>query len=724
MGTKHQCSAKGIGLTLAAILAATLAWAPTSAFAEIGEVTGMDHWYLQEEEGGPADTSVDVLAVTGAEGDHIWVDVTKNGAPIAKRLMYTLESTETDANGDFVGVLSLDIDDFSPSDTYTISAYADHDAADSDALYTGTVSPVLGVFDDGSKTETVIIALRTMGDSDSGREFKVPEVLTRDGVAYKHDGEVDGNYRYVIADDFPAEVEGKIKYVELSSNAQLKEDSFTITKDEGSKLVPVDNIVEANGKYYRTLQLTGEVMAKYPGQTEFTVTCVELDGNWGENAKPYVANFRYVDADAYDAANPDAAENLRDTDAALNGLLDKLIVTKDYTYTPPAYIYIKNGDVVEYWQLVADGGNATLDANGGIALSPTKDATDQTIDIAYKKMNETSDAAWVVILVDATKGVNEAGRIIDQKTFHVPSGKFETYVVEEEKEVDGQTLVVVPGTGGSYTYTYDSNDLVHRTVIYYGRKGEAITDSYDVTVNFVNIANNQVLKSETATITPDYVTQRKYLTVGLDESFVSGGNTYVRLNGQAAQIDHNYFNYDVVGGKKQKVYTVWYRDVKDDLHDTTTITTYTTVYDDVFVDRGITTVTNLGTTTVAGGTGTGTAAGGTGTAAGTGATGGTATLTDNGGLTGITTGGGTTTLVRDDGTSVTGERIDEGENPLAAPTTQGEGTEGTNTPEPGKTAGMSGLPALIIGAIAAIGAALAVYILLVKNKEQGGDSDE
>ena len=683
----------------------------------------MDHWYLQEEEGDPADTSVDVLAVTGAEGDHIWVDVTKNGAPIAKRLMCTLESTETDANGDFVGVLSLDIDDFSPSDTYTISAYADHDAADSDALYTGTVSPVLGVFDDGSKAETVIIALRTMGGSDSGREFKVPEVLTRDGVAYKHDGEVDGNYRYVIADDFPAEVEGKIKYVELSSNAQLKEDSFTITKDEGSKLVPVDNIVEANGKYYRTLQLTGEVMAKYPGQTEFTVTCVELDGNWGENVKPYVANFRYVDADAYDAANPDAAENLRDTDAALNGLLDKLIVTKDYTYTPPAYIYIKNGDVVEYWQLVADGGNATLDANGGIALSPTKDATDQTIDIAYKKMDETYDAVWVITCVDATKGINEAGRVISQETRTVPSGGHDEYTVQQS--LNG--LVPVPGTDATYTYDYDSNDLIHRTTIYYGVEGENPTDSYNVTVRFVNIANNQVLRTTSEVITPDYVTQRRYLSVPLDESFVSGGNTYVRLNGQAAQIDHNYFNYDVVNGTKQKTYTVWYRDVNDDLHDTTTITTYTTVYDDVFVDRGITTVTNLGTTTVAGGTGTGTAAGGTGTAAGTGATGGTATLTDNGGLTGITTGGGTTTLVRDDGTSVTGERIDEGENPLAAPTTQGEGTEGTegtNTPEPGKTAGMSGLPAIIIGAIAAIGAALAVYILLIKNKEQGGDLDE
>ena len=691
-----------------------LVWAPTPALAEVGDVTGMDHWYL-DKEADPSDPSIDVLAVTGAEGDHIWVDVAKNGTPIAKRLVYELNSTEADANGEFVGVLSLDIDDFKPEDTYTISAYADHDAPDDAALYTGTVKPVLARFGD----KTVIAALRTVGESDADRPFELPKTVNYDGSAWNLTGTgEDGVATYELAENLPTQIEGKVKYLKLDDNSSLKEETFTITADEGSKLIPVDNVIEANGTYYRTLQLTGEVTAKYPGQTEFTIMCVELDGNWGENAKPYVANFRYVDATTYNEASPESSANLRDTDAALNGLLDKLIVTKDYAYTPPAYIYIKNGDTVEYWQLVTDAGNATYDSNGAVNLAPTKDGADQTIDIAYKKMDETYDAVWVITCVDATKGVNEAARVISQETRTVPSGGHDEYTVQQS--LNG--LVPVPGTDATYTYNYDSNDLIHRTTIYYGVEGENPTDSYNVTVRFVNIANNQVLKTTSEVITPDYVTQRKYLSVPLDESFVSGGNTYVRLNGQAAQIDHNYFNYDVVNGTKQKTYTVWYRDVNDDLHDTTTITTYTTVYDDVFVDRGITTVTNLGTTTVAGGTAAGGAAAG-GAAAGGAATGGTATLTDNGGLTGITTGGGTTTLVRDDGTGVTTERIEEEANPLAAPT-QGEGTEGTSTAQPAQSAGMSGLAALIIGAIAAIGAALAVYILLVKNKDQGGDANE
>ena len=717
-GVKMNCTLRSCksaaGLALAGLLAAMLVWAPTPALAEVGDVTGMDHWYL-DKEADPSDPSIDVLAVTGAEGDHIWVDVAKNGTPIAKRLVYELNSTEADANGEFVGVLSLDIDDFKPEDTYTISAYADHDAPDDAALYTGTVKPVLARFGD----KTVIAALRTVGESDADRPFELPKTVNYDGSAWNLTGTgEDGVATYELAENLPTQIEGKVKYLKLDDNSSLKEETFTITADEGSKLIPVDNVIEANGTYYRTLQLTGEVTAKYPGQTEFTIMCVELDGNWGENAKPYVANFRYVDATTYNEASPESSANLRDTDAALNGLLDKLIVTKDYAYTPPAYIYIKNGDTVEYWQLVTDAGNATYDSNGAVNLAPTKDGADQTIDIAYKKMDETYDAVWVITCVDATKGVNEAARVISQETRTVPSGGHDEYTVQQS--LNG--LVPVPGTDATYTYNYDSNDLIHRTTIYYGVEGENPTDSYNVTVRFVNIANNQVLKTTSEVITPDYVTQRKYLSVPLDESFVSGGNTYVRLNGQAAQIDHNYFNYDVVNGTKQKTYTVWYRDVNDDLHDTTTITTYTTVYDDVFVDRGITTVTNLGTTTVAGGTAAGGAAAG-GAAAGGAATGGTATLTDNGGLTGITTGGGTTTLVRDDGTGVTTERIEEEANPLAAPT-QGEGTEGTSTAQPAQSAGMSGLAALIIGAIAAIGAALAVYILLVKNKDQGGDANE
>ena len=718
MKKNHRLMKHATGFA-AALLAAALAWAPIPALAEIGTIAGVDDWTSIVQGDEADDTSVDVLAVTGTEGDRVWVDVALNGNLVAEKLMYELvPSTEdSDAEGNFVGIMSLDISNYDPSDVYTISAYLGHD--DTTPRYTGTVKPVVAMFCKASQDTTgptALLATRTLSDGED-RSFTAPQAVEYDGTTYKLDKQLeDGTYRYVLNSSIPDEVEGKIKYCKLSDGSVLKEDTFTITKDEGSKLVPVDNIVESGGTYYRTIQLTGDVTAKYPGVTEFSIMCVELTGDWGDDGAPYVANFRYVDA-----ANPSSGD-LRESDSLISALLDKLIVTRDYTYTPPAYIYIKNGDAVECWALVTDSSQpASLIDGKYLELQPGTSTDPQTIDIAYKKMDETYDAVWTVTLVDATKGTNETGRIMGQQTFYVPSGESKEYKVEKEKN----GLVAVPGTEDTYKYTYSTDNLIANTFIYYGEEGEEITDSYDVTINYVNIANNALLKTRTEVITPDYVNNRRFLSVPLDESFVSGGNTYVRLNGQAASIDHNYFNYDVVGGKKQKVYTVWYRDVNDDLHDTTTITTFNTVYDDVFVDRGVTTVTNLGTTT------TGTAAAGTaaGTAAGAaGGTAGTATLTNEGGLNAITT-GGQTTLVRDDGTTVTGERIEDENNPLAAPTPQGDGTEGQNGTEPNNginTGKIAGMPmGILVGLVAGIAAALAAFLLVNRKKddEEGGANE-
>ena len=701
----------------AALIAALLAFAPVPAYAEIDSVSGMDHWYLTSEAQDPSadDESIDVLAVTGAEGDRVWVDVTKNGDTIAKRLMYQLKDAEVDANGLFVGVMSLDIQSFAPEDVYTISVYKDRNA--DAAVYTGTVKPVVAVFDNNGATEKVVIALRTLAD-DENREFTIPELLEYKGETYEYDGEDAGVHQYKVKGSaLPDSIEGKVSFYELGgSTTPLKVNTFTITKEEGSKLVPVDNIIEANGKYYRTLQLTGDVTAKYPGVTEFSVMCVELSNTWGDNNKPFVASFRYVDADNYDASDPSAASNLKDADSALAQLIDKLIVTKDYSYTPPSYIYIKNGDVVEYWALVTDGDQpASLDENNAIVLSPTVDSTDQSIDIAYRKMDETFDAVWTVTCVDATKGANEPGRILDRQVFTVPQGETKTYTVEEKNG-----LIPVPGTEDSYTYTYDVKNLIANTTIYYGVKGEDPVDNYDVTVRYVNIANNETLRSDTYTITPDYVMNRTYLTIALDDSFVQGGNNYVRLSGQASSIDHNYYNYDVVNGSKQKVYTIWFRDVNDDLHDNTTVTIYTTVYDEVFVDRGVTsttvTTTEGTTTAAAGAAAAGAAAAGAEGAAAAAATPGEATLNAEGGLNAITTEGGESTLVRDDGTGVTTERIEDENTPLAGPDNGENGTAATGASAISSNVMTIAQVAAVV--LAMLGALLAYFLLRKRDKDE------
>ena len=70
MNRKQRSLKSAAGIVSASLLAATLAFAPTPALAEVGEVTGMDHWYL-DGAGDPSGTSVDVLAVTGEQGDQV-----------------------------------------------------------------------------------------------------------------------------------------------------------------------------------------------------------------------------------------------------------------------------------------------------------------------------------------------------------------------------------------------------------------------------------------------------------------------------------------------------------------------------------------------------------------------------------------------------------------------------------------------------------------------------
>lgn len=742
-GTKmsgHQPSWKRASGTAAALLALSLAWAPAPAQAEISNVSGVDYWYLsggdeavkvpeegegQQEQAAPSN-DIDVLSVTGNEGDMVYFDVLKGDEVVASHLAYELQGAQQDANGDYVGILSMDIDSFDPASAYTVRVYSDR--SETNALYEGQITPVYGLFckDANDAGEQALIMLRTLASGED-RPFTMPEVLKYQGGAYQKNGEVDGVTRYVLSDSIPQQITGHVTYYALGdSKTQLKQDEFTITKDDPSQMVHIDTLFEANGAYYRALNLTDYVTAKYPGVTEFSIMCVPVTGDWGDEAAPYEAQFRYVDAATYDASRPEDAENLRDRDSSLSGLLDKLVVNKDYTYTPPAYIYIKDGETIEAWELDKD--QAQLQ-DGSIVLAPEKDAADKTIDIAYKRV-PAEDAKWHARFIDAdTKQLIDVSQVEGLGANPVTLGLDETLQAPGRITVAGKTMIRVPGSQETYSYNADESAVPVVNIYYYDQanEGEAYTDSYDVTVNYVNIANGARLRTETYPITPDFITQRRYQEITPAESFAQGGVSYVRINGQSAVIRHGYFDYDTAAdGGKAKTYTVYYRDVNDDLHAQTTITTVTTVYDTVVTDLG---TTDLGTTVVAGGgtttTGTATLTGGTGTgtAAGT-ATGGTATLTDNGGINVIST-GNESTIVRDDGTSVTTERIEEDANPLAAPTDgQGEDatqTDGTTNPV-SETFFGAPIGAVLGGAGAAVAAALAY--LFLKGKKDEEDADE
>lgn len=130
-------------------------------------------------------------------------------------------------------------------------------------------------------------------------------------------------------------------------------------------------------------------------------------------------------------------------------------------------------------------------------------------------------------------------------------------------DVDGTPYV--PWSGNTEPITYIWADLAQGIdllqYVYYVPQGYTPEATYDVTVQYVNIANNAVLRTDTYAISPEL---SGYMTLMGEERFTTGGNEYVRLAGQEQGIRHGYYS-------PARLYTVYYRDVNDVINADTVI---------------------------------------------------------------------------------------------------------------------------------------------------------
>lgn len=712
----------------AALVAGVLVWAPITAIAEVksGDVHGVDYWYnttsTQAEDAETGDATVgqyedgkysaDVLTVTGAEDDMIFVNVTCDGRMIASHLPFRIgDNAVADGDGNYVGVMSINIPNLDPaSQTYTIEAYADR--AEQNLLYSGTLQQISARFA-GDDAGTQAILLRTLAEGEN-RPLTMPKVLVHNSASYQlasDTPDADGVYTYERKEaDKSTQV--NVRYYDIANPDQLlRTDTYTLDYGK-SAMYPVDQVIQSDaGEWYRTLQVTNQVCAGYgvnPGATDFAIMCAKLTGDWGDAGEPYVANIQYVDSESDEALSADELPA---------GLVDQLIVNKEYSYTPPKYIYItRNGDVVGYE--LADSDTLTFapgDANAG-----------GNVKIKYKQMNlNDGEATWVV---QSINGTTDAQLALDE--YKVTADSPQTHKVAKSynsANAAGEQVTMVPVAAiandnqvfdpkaDSYDLTFENSAAINRLKIYYAPEGTTTYDDYTVTVNYVNITNGQTVGSQSIPMSGSMVENREYYEIQIPANYTANGANYVLLNGQDSTINHNYFS--------PHTYTVYYRNANDDLHTSTVVTNVRTVYTGTTVTDGGTTVVGTGTTTgtgtatATGTAATGTAAAGTGTGTGTAAaTPPAATLTDNGGLNLITTDTGASTLVRDDGTSVTGERIDEDANPLAAPD-NGDKTDGAEATKPTEPAASTGIPTAVIAGIVAAVAGVIIYILLNRHND-------
>ena len=702
--SRSQLLLVGVVATLTFLMGVVLNVTP--ARAEAIRVSGADHLYSD----GAEESSVDILTVTGQKGDTVYINMQKGQEVLASHLAFTLdgENAEADANGDMVGVVSVSFaaDKFSHEDAYTVDVFSDRQETEANRLYGGTVSTIFAQYEDANKMEPLVVRTLTPNES---RPFSAPETRVFNGVTYKlktSDPQViDGKVCYVYAPsaDVAESVEAHVTYYDQSNpSAPIKTDTITLSKGQSQQAEIPSVVSDASGALYRTLQLAGSVTLAHPGVSEQSIMCKKLNADWGKVDSFYTAKISYVD---------EAGNSL--------GMVDSVIVNKQYRYTPPARLYINTNGTVGEYELVQ--GQELLTDKNVLELQPGAEQGVKQYKIAYAPVKDDAERVWTVVLENGSVAPNDPNRVIERKTYRGTPGQTATHETQKKIVVDGKDYVPTASAQDSYTHEFTIADMGVEQVIYYVPDGYVAPEPYQVNVKYVNIADNRVIDTKSVTASPD---MREDLEITSPESFSKDGVEWIRLNGQEGAIRHSFYS-------PAREYVVYYRDINDDLHAQTvirnvrvvyvdeegnTVTRPTTVVDNGQTETSTTTAQNGGTTEQ------GTDAGQTGAANGAEGTqanpveGGTANAA--GGVdTGLPTGASLVAidgvdgadgaeLVGQDGTDMATTRIEDDTTPLAGPNS-GKGSSQQ----------MTGV-AIAVGGIAAA-AAIGLLLFFFKRRKQG-----
>ena len=665
------------------------------AFAETLDVSGIDSMCTTQDQ----KSSVDILTVTGNKGDTIYIRMKKGDQIIADHLAFTLDETtaQADENNDMVGAVSVEFNTeaFSYNDTYTIEVFADRNQTSS--KYEGTVSTVFAKCGD---REPEALAVRTIGSKDKDRPFEAPQTMQdSDGVAYKlaSNTPVSENgkqvYKYELAqDELKESVDAHITYLDQDNptGTPIKVDAITLAKNS-TQSIDVQSIVSANdGTMYRALTLADKLTVSYPGTTEYSILCKKLSSEWGKVGSFYKASIKYVG-----------------TDGKSLGVVDSVIVNKSYTYTAPDRLYVDDSGTVRQYE-IQNKADAVLKLNPGDAEGS------KVYEIAYVPIADDAPRTWTVVVENGSVDPKDPRRVLERKDYTGEPGKTAKHTTEAKIAKDGVDYVPAASTLDSYEHTFSAATMDVEQTIYYVPDGYVAPEAYQLTVNYVNIATGEVIDAQSYTASP---TMRGDLEITSPESFSKNGVEWVRLTGQEAALRHGFYS-------PNRTYTIYYRDINDDLHATTIIRNTRVVYVNeqgetvtrptTIVNNG-TTTTDEGTTQTDGGTTEGTAEGTAGGGEAATATGGTV---DTGLQTGTDLrsidGQDGQQIVGADGTDTATTRIEDEETPLAQSASQ-------------NAAGKIDPKIVAIGggiAAAAVAAALVLFFVFKRRKKNAEDATD
>lgn len=597
--------------------------------------------------------------IHGGSATNLFYDVLYGGAPVYQHVHYT---TPDNSEVNSVGIDLEDLGEgYSDVTQYSIQVYRGRAvSATNKPIAQASMAGIYARLN-GDPQQDVLIGSVVNGTDVEGIEpppTYYDQVTDTDYNLVSESMQYDGTKYYAEYEPYvPTPLDGSITYVDNQGNILRTDTISPKIKPENTGadaiVVELEDCLEIqNGtetlNYYPVLET---VTADYYGQIDFVVLCnayASTEGETGLVKIHFMSNGKKVWGDEVN------------------------LTTTTFLYTvPESFVQIESGKATQY--KLKDDGNQ-LNEYHQLVLVPGRAENDYYFEYEATAADEV--ISWNLILMDGTTNTRLGAETMDVEpgetvefdaAAHAPAG----YVPSQE----------------TYTYTYGGENLVQ--YVYYTPDGYVPTESYTVTLQFVNIADGAVLQSESVMVNPGADTE-----ITCPAEFTAGDNTYVRLGGQSDTYRHSYYS-------PKRTYTIYYRDVNDTLYANTIITNIETVTTER-TETGVTYVEDV--TTVTGGTVTGPAYA-TGPAAGTG-------ITDD------TT--GMNQAVNEEGQGLAQEReeqIAEGETPLA------QSPGGETTPEESITdndTAKSGLSTALMtgGTVAALVVAIVLVVLIVVQRKR------
>ena len=390
-----------------------------------------------------------------------------------------------------------------------------------------------------------------------------PKVEVQDAASGKR---LVVTYNQVEADA----ISGAVKYVDVDGNiidteivenlgagkeVAIKKSFFKTTTDEAG---------QETTHYYRVIQrLTGSTVMLTPEQATKQIRVMEVKNT---KAGAYQVTINYVDdngntlwTDSVDVKGKGYQYTLPNSFSmsAVTNAADAPTTDRDKGQWGINY-YMLDSWILETNATddnAAIGARSTESQQGNpvVAFEAGEYPAGRTVTAKYVSQATTKKVNLTVMEING-----ETGALIDKIHYEVTPEQTATYTPAPK---DG----LVPWSGNMEPITYAWEDLEKGTdvlqYVYYVPKDYTPGDTYDITVQYMNIANSQILRSETITIDPE---TNDFVNILGEERFSLGDDTYVRLAGQETAIRHAYFS-------PARTYTIYYRDVNDELSSQITI---------------------------------------------------------------------------------------------------------------------------------------------------------